>query len=49
MSRSRDYVADLPAEFVEKLKRKGKHVLSLDQLCEEFVEFTKKEGENYAK
>jgi len=39
MSRSRDYIGDLPVEFVDRLIRKGKWAMSLEDLCKEFVEF----------
>jgi len=39
MSRSRDYIGDLPVEFVDRLMRKGRRAMSLEDLCKEFVEF----------
>jgi hypothetical protein len=39
MSRSRDYIGDLPAEIVERLLRKRKRVIPLEYFSKDFVEF----------
>ena len=42
-----DNLPDLPGEFVEWLRGKGKQVLSLSELVEEFEEWKRKEGDGH--
>lgn len=37
---------DLPDDFVERVKRKGKHIMSLAELVEEFKKWQREEGKH---
>lgn len=41
MPKQRNQIGDLPVEFVERLMKKGKQIMSLKELCKELVKFKK--------